>query len=243
MNKYKEYITNIRDIMDKLEGSEEILNNAGKIIGDCYINGGMLYLFGTGHSHILCLEMFYRAGGFVKVYPILEEDLMLHKSAVKSTESERIEGLSKKIISNYDIKKNDVMIIFSNSGRNAVPVEMAELMKDKGVKVIAVTNLNQSIPSSSRARSGKKLYEIADIVIDNYGISGDASIRVDNDRFIAPTSTAIGAAIVNLLQITAYDYMTAKGFSPEVFMSSNVDGGDAVNNRYIEKYKSVIKPL
>lgn len=237
---FDEYLQNINSIINKID--KDVIKKAGEEIANCYINGGMLYLFGTGHSHMLALEMFYRAGGLVKVNPILYEDLMLHKSASASTLTERREGLAESIISQYSIKANDVIIIFSNSGRNAVPVEMAEICKAKGIFVLALTNLNQSTALSSRARSGKKLYEIADIVIDNHGQAGDACVKYDN-QFIAPTSTAIGAIVVNLLLVSIVKAMQAKGHKAEIFASSNVDGGDEINNAFIEKYKKIIKNL
>lgn len=244
MEMYSEYINNIKDILAKIESSEEIICQVGELIGQCYMEGGMLHVFGTGHSHMLGLEMFYRAGGLVRVNPILDESLMLHKSAVKSTEFERIEGYAERLYNNSSIKKGDVIIIASNSGRNAVPVDMAEICRNNGVTVVAITNLNQSINSTSRAKSKLKLYEIADVVLDNYGVSGDACIKLEgSNSYIAPTSTASGAIIVNLILIATVNYLKSKGEDAEVFASSNVDGGDKINQEFIDKYRDTIKAL
>ena len=145
MDKYIEYIENVQKIIEKIK-----TDGAGNIIkaADCFKNalenGRCVFLFGTGHSHMLAEELFYRAGGLVKIQPILNEPLMLHQSAFESTEKERQEGLAESLFDEYKIKKDDVIVIISNSGRNGVIVDMALLCKEKGVTVIALTNLNHT---------------------------------------------------------------------------------------------------
>jgi len=244
MKMFNDYISNVKNIIENIENSKDIICKAGHIIAESYVNEAMLHVFGTGHSHMLGLEMFYRAGGLVRVNPIICQDLMLHISASKSSLLERREGLAEEILSRYQVKRGDVMIVFSNSGRNAVPVDIAELCKAKGVSVIALTNLNQSTNSTSRAKSGKKLYEVADIVIDNFGSAGDACVKLeDSSKLIGPTSTVAGAIIVNLILIETVDCMNKMGYECEVFVSSNVDGGDKINEAFINKYKDKISIL
>jgi uncharacterized phosphosugar-binding protein len=193
---------------------------------------------------MLSEELFYRAGGLLNIQPILIDELMLHISASESTEKEREEGLAEKIFSDYAISDNDVIVIISNSGRNGVIVDMALLCKERNVKAIALTSLNHSLAGQSRHQSGKRLCEIADIVLDNCGCLGDACIDVDGvSGKICATSTVSGALILNAVVARAVEICAEKGFCPEHFLSANVDGGDQVNNKLIEKYKKEIKHL
>lgn len=193
---------------------------------------------------MLAEELFYRAGGLVNIHPILETALMLHESASKSTEIERLEGYAEIIFDSYGIKSGDVLVIISNSGRNGVCVDMASIAKEKGVTLVALTNLRHSQSGASRHKSGKKLYEFADIVLDNMGCVGDACVYFDElGKKAAPTSTSAGAAILNAAVTGCIEKMIEDGYTPEVFSSSNVDGGDEINRAYIEKYKSSIKGL
>ena len=244
MSKRLEFICNIEKVIQEIKTNKmDSLRESATIISECLLSGGMIYAFGTGHSHILAEELFYRAGGLVRVYPILDESLMLHAGASKSTSIERLHGYAAALLENYPVKKNDIIFIFSNSGRNAVTVEMAIQAKNKSMKVLAMTNLKHSQSVISRHESGKLLYEVADVVIDNCGCIGDASIEFINLGKVGPTSTIIGALLLHSIVCDAIEITMDKNVKPEVFMSSNVDGGDTINKAYIEKYSKVIKCL
>lgn len=245
MKKYIEYIENVKKIIEKIEKDENgsIIKTA-EIFADTLINHRRIYLFGTGHSHMLAEELFYRAGGLVNIQPILIEPLMLHISASESTVAEREEGMAEKIFTEYAMKEDDTIVIISNSGRNGVIVDMAILCKEKGLNVIALTNLEHTFAGESRHKSGKRLCEIADIVLDNGGCVGDACIKIENiDGRICPTSTVCGALILNAVVAETVDICAKQGFHPDHFASSNIDGGDEINNRFVEKYKKEIKHL
>jgi uncharacterized phosphosugar-binding protein len=139
-------------------------------------------------------------------------------------------------------KEQDIMFLFSNSGRNAVPVEMALEMKRRNVRTVCITNLAQSSAAVSRHSSGLRLFELCDIVIDNCGAVGDASMDIGACR-CAPTSTVIGAAILQAIVCGVVEMLQERGIKPEVFCSSNVDGGDAINHRFIEQYRREIPML
>ncbi len=245
MKKYIEYIENVKKIIEKIEKDENgsIIKTA-EIFADTLTNDRRIYLFGTGHSHMLAEELFYRAGGLVNIQPVLIPPLMLHISASGSTAAEREEGMAEKIFSEYSMKENDTIVIISNSGRNGVIVDMVLLCKEKGLNVIALTNLEHTFASASRHKSGKRLCEIADIVLDNGGCVGDACIEIENiEGRICPTSTVCGALILNAVIAEAVDICARQGFYPDHFASSNIDGGDETNNRFVEKYKKEIKHL
>ena len=245
MKKYNEYIDNIKKITAKIESDgAESIEKAAALFSKALIENKKIFIFGTGHSHMLAEELFYRAGGLVKIQPVLVEELMLHIDAYGSTEAERIEGLADKIFDDYSMNMGDTIIIISNSGRNGVVVDMALLCKEKGLNIIALTNLEHTNSGASRHKSGKRLCEIADIVLDNFGCVGDACISVDKvEGKICATSTVAGAMILNCVVAQAVDLCAKEGFIPEHFASANIDGGDEINDRLIKKYKKEIKHL
>lgn len=245
MKKSIEYLNNLMKILSEVtEKQMPAIDRCSEAFSDALKNDRTIFLFGTGHSHILAEELFYRAGGLVRLQPVLETSLMLHESASKSTEIERLEGYAEILFNSYNMKKDDVIVIASNSGRNGIPVDMALIAKEKGLTVIALTSVTHSKAGASRHKSGKRLFEIADIVLDNMGELGDASVDFPElGRKACPTSTSIGAAILHAAVAGAIEIMLRDGVIPEVFSSSNVDGGDAINEAFIEKYKGSIKSL
>lgn len=245
MKKHIEYIENIKNIISEIEEKcSESIEKTAVALSKALMGGKRIFLFGTGHSHMLAEELFYRAGGLLNIQPVLIEELMLHIDAAGSTEAERKEGLAQSIYDDYKMSPDDVIIIISNSGRNGVVIDMALLCKEKGLTVIALTNLRHTNAGASRHQSGKRLCEIADIVLDNCGCVGDACISIDGvDGNVCATSTVAGAMILNSSVARAVEICAENGFCPEHFISANVDGGDEINNRLIEKYKKEIKHL
>lgn len=243
MSKSKEYFEKVSSILAEVSEMPEV-RKCAELFAETLKNGRNIFLFGTGHSHMLAEEMFYRAGGLVNIRPILETSLMLHESASKSTEIERLSGYAEIILEHYGVAEGDTIVIISNSGRNSVCVETALLCKEKGVNVVALTSVTHSMAGESRHSSGKRLCEIADIVMDNHGCYGDACISVEEiGKIVSPTSTVIGAAILNAIEAECVDILVKQGIEPDVFSSSNVDGGDEINNRYIKKYSGEIRHL
>ncbi len=245
MKKPLEYLENLNRILNEItENQLGVIEECAVVFAEALENDRNIFLFGTGHSHMLAEELFYRAGGLVRIQPVLETALMLHESAAKSTEIERLSGYADILFETYSMKKDDVIVIISNSGRNGVCVDMAQLASENGLKVVALTNLNHSKAMESRHPSGKKLYQFADIVLDNMGCTGDASVYFEQlGRNAAPTSTSAGAAILNAVAAGCIEKMLDDGFMPEVFSSSNVDGGDEVNEAFVKKYRGIIKSL
>ena len=245
MDKPLSYLNNLQKLFSEIIATQSAaIEAAAGAFAAALEKGNNIFLFGTGHSHMLAEELFYRAGGLVNIHPVLETALMLHESASKSTEMERLPGYAKILFESYEMQKGDVIVLISNSGRNGVCVDLALLARTAGLTVIALTNRKHSEAAASRHPSGKKLYEIADIVLDNRGCVGDASIYFEQlGRNACATSTSTGAAILNAVTAGCIEIMLADGFMPEVFSSSNVDGGDEINAAYIEKYRNVIKSL
>jgi uncharacterized phosphosugar-binding protein len=239
------YLKNIIDLLEKLESTqEEVIEQVSAVCADCIYNGGLLYFFGTGHSHMVCEEPFYRAGGLACVYPILETDLMLHEGASKSSGYERLEGLGNIVIANTGLGKGDILFIASNSGRNCAVIDAALEAKKRGAITVAITSMNHTTQVSSRHSSGLNLYQVCDYVLDNGGVAGDASVQLPGlSQNIAPTSSVIDLTLVNLIMVNIVERMLEKGMNPPLFMSSNSDGGDKANKSVLEVYRERIPSL
>lgn len=241
----EKFIQKIEKILDTVKRTQlENINQAAQEISESIKDNGVLHVFGCGHSQIYAMELFYRAGGLVPVNAILTPALSLDPKAKLSTFAERQPGLAKAILENEITSAKDVMLIASTSGRNAVPVEMAEEAKKIGMKVVALTSLEFSQQVSSRHSGGQKLYQIADIVIDNCGEVGDAAMEIEGIKAkFSSTSTAIGTAILQSLIAQVISNLYAEGIEPPIWVSSNLDRGDAINEKYIEDYRKRISCL
>ena len=241
----KEYLRNIRNLLEKLENTQEqVIDQVAEVCADCIYNGGLLYFFGTGHSHMICEEPFYRAGGLASIYPILETDLMLHEGASKSSSYERLEGLGNVVVSHTPLGKGDVLFLISNSGRNCAIIDAALEAKKRGAVTVAITSMNHTTNVTSRHSSSLNLYQVCDFVLDNGGIVGDASVSLDGlPQKIAPTSSVIDITLVNLVLVNTVELLLQKGMTPPVFTSANTDQGDSANKNILETYKSRIPSL
>ena len=241
---YQKYQLLLTKKMDKAFQQEREIREAASFISTTLIKKGWIYACGTGHSHMLAEEVFYRAGGFARVRPLLLPKLMLHESATGSTEEERKEGYAPLLFQEYEITERDVLIISSNSGRNSVPIELASFAQQKGAKVIVITNLAHSKSVSSRHSSGLKLYQLGNVVLDNFGEIGDSALHLEGlNTAVGPTSTVIGTALLQAVCVEATAQLLAQGIVPDIFASSNSDQGGAHNDALLEAYKPLVKML
>ena len=232
------YGENIKSKIDKviLEDRESI-SKAASLIYQTIQSGGKFFVVGSGHSHMMAEEIYVRAGGFAAIHPILDPELMLHQHPLKSTMVERLSGYAEMLLDRYQVGKNDVIMIISNSGRNAFPVEMAMGAKERGSKVIAMTNLAHSSAVQSRHVSKKKLMDLADLVLDNGGDFGDAATEIMGlEPKVGATSTIMGAFIMQVLMMEVMGEYLKEGLEPPVFKSSNVDGADERNRNLMAEY-------
>jgi len=244
MSSIDTYFDNLSALLARThETQAQAMECAARHIADCLKGGGMVYTFGTGHGHLLALEIFYRAGGMARICPILDEKLMLHISAAGSTLEERREDWVALLLERYPIKAGDVLISISNSGRNAVPVLLAHEAQKRGAFVIALTSMNHTRAVTSRNSLNLRLFEAADLILDNGGVLGDASVSFADGAMVGPTSTAVGAAMLQAIVCRVKELSLEENFEADFFKSSNVDGGDEWNDRLIERYKAVIPGL
>lgn len=219
----------IETIEKVMETQAEALDQAAGWIADSIKSGGVLHVFGSGHSHAISEDVFWRAGGLAPVNAILDYNLtqMGGGSPTRSTRLERLEGYSRIILDNYDLRPGEVIIVVSQSGINPGPIEVALAAKSLGLKVVALTSLVQSAQTPSRHSSGKHLYEIADLAIDNCVPPGDACVEIAPELpKAAPLSTVVCCSIMQSLVAEISARLYQQGIEPPIWTSANVPGGD-----------------
>lgn len=238
------YLDAVEHLLGRLRGQLDAIETAAGWISRTIAADGLVFVAGTGHSHMIAEEVFYRAGGLTSVYPILEPSLLLDRGALKSSQLERLHGYGRIVIDDSGLSEVDVLLVVSNSGRNAVPVDMALRAREIGSKVIAITSLEHSGSVDSRHQSGKRLFEVADLVIDNCVPYGDASVVLDElPAAVGPLSTVAGAAIINALMARAIQRSATNGYKPDVFSSANLANGSDVDAEVLARSRSRVRAL
>ena len=231
-------------IFDRILGEQSAaLDAARDAVATALGTDHLVYVAGSGHSHLIAEEAFYRAGGIAAAQAILDPDLMLHLGAERSTLLERETGRAERVLADYPVEAGDVVFIASNSGRNAYPIEMALACKARGATTIALTSLRHARAITSRHHSGKLLYQVADLVLDNGGEYGDAALNVGNDIRMGPTSTIAGVFILNAVLAEAVDQLSHNGVEVDVYQSANMQGAEAAAEEMIRRWQSRIRGL
>lgn len=239
----KNFSSKIKELIDIVYKEEyENIRLSAKIIFESVKNKGLLHIFATGHSHMMAEELFYRAGGLVAVDPILRPFLMQHEGAISSTKFERLTGIAKIVWEGLDVNEGDPFIVVSNSGINAVPIEFAQIARENGHKVIAITSKEVSKDLKSRSVDNKHLYECADVVIDNHVPHGDGVISTKYGN-IGACSSIICSFIAQSLVIEIVNLYIENSLVPPIYMSANTDGGDEHNKKIYDEYKNRVKSL
>lgn len=240
-----EYLETVGALLSRVRDEQlPTLDSAAARIADCIVGGGLWHVFGTGHSQLLAAELFYRAGGLVPVNAILDLPLSVMTAARRSTWLERVPGYAEQLLQDEPLQSGDVMLVISNSGRNAVPIEVALAAKARGATVLALTSVRFSGSVSSRHPSGKRLLDCADLVFDNYGADGDAAVQIPGcPSAVSATSTVVGSAILQALAAVTVAELQRRGHSAPVWHSANGDAGEDSNAAHLAAYQARVKRL
>lgn len=238
------WISVARSLLDHLESTQmDAIARAADWCAHAIASDGLVHLFGSGHSRIPLEEMFPRYGSFPGFHPMAELSMTFHTDVVGTNGQrqamfiERIEGLAEVILSNFDFGDNDVMIVFSASGRSAAPIEMAMGARERGMRVIAVTSLTESNAAESSHSSGDRLLDHADLVIDIGTPAGDALVGLEGlDTPIGPGSSLVNVAVVNEIKVATAQLLLERGELPPVLTSSSVVGEDRSRRLFDDAY-------
>ncbi len=199
-----------------------LLQAAAERIAASIRQGGVLHVFGSGHSHMLAEELYVRAGGLAPVHPIFAPELMLHEDVERASLLERQPEYAAVVLEGQPLKSGDILLVISNSGSNGLPVEVALRGQQAGLFVIALTSVGFSRTLDPRHPSGRRLFEVADLVFDNHGVPGDACLEIPGTAARGgPTSTVVGAALLNALMVEVAGRLAQGGSEPPVFVSGN----------------------
>lgn len=233
MNLTSQYIQQSRALLDTIEAQAQAIQQAATWFSQTILTGRMVHLFGSGHSRIMVEEMWPRYGSFPGFNPIVELSLSFHNLVVGANGQrqamflENVPGLAQRILRNFDLSNLDSALIISSSGCNVVPIEMAELFQQQGVKVVALLSKQHADKSTSKRPDGKKLSDFADLVLDTGAPVGDAMITVPGlDTPVAPGSTVGGAVVVNCIKAELARLLTEAGHPPKVLSAANVVGSE-----------------
>ena len=239
----EQYLSSVRAILQKAEQTQlASMEQAVQLLAVAIRDKHSLFTFGTGHASLLAQELFYRTGGLAVINYIRAPGVSLDVNPpTLTTDVERMAGYGKAIVEANPIGPGDVVIVHSVSGRNAVPIDVAINAQLKGAGTVCLCNMTTSSQVTSRHESGKNLYQVCDVVIDNCGDYGDAVMRLEGfPERVAPSSTAVGAALLNAVVARTVELLLDWGITPPVFISSNVPGGDEHNDKIMREYGAQI---
>ncbi len=235
-------------VSEKIKGLAEReasqISKLSQELFESFEGGGVWHLFGTGHSHMALEEAFHRAGGLIPVNPWLEEIFMPHAGPSRNGPLERATGLAEIFFNVYKPKSRESLTIISNSGINATSVEMAMIAQQNGCKVSCITNVEHAKNTKSRHATGKKLFELCDLVIDTGGVVGDAAISVPGlDVKTGAMSSILSCTVINMIVIGVCEKYSHHGKVAPIYQSANTPGGDERNKKLEAQYRGRIHRL
>jgi uncharacterized phosphosugar-binding protein len=226
------YFTRANDLLARAwTANAPTIARLAPIIGASVVRGGVIHTFGSGHSELISREIIGRAGGLVCVTGIIDPT---------GGFIENLPGYGTKLVERYDrqyqLLAGETLIVISNSGKNGSPVDVALHGKQKGLTVVALTCLAMSQITPSQHPSGKRLFEVADHVLDNGGVPGDAIVDVSDGVKAGPTSTFIGCSVLNWLMLAVIDWLKTNGHPLPILRSQNLPGAIEHNRELGRRY-------
>jgi uncharacterized phosphosugar-binding protein len=239
------WLTAATGILERLaETQADAIETASQWCADSIAADGLVHLFGTGHSRIPVEEMFPRYGSYPGFNPMVELSMTFHTQVVGANGQrqamfiERTPGLAEVILSNYSFGPHDLMVVFSAGGLSAVPVEMARGARARGLRVIAVTSVAQSMSDEPNPEVGSRLLDEADLVIDLCTPHADALIRIDGlETPVGPGSSLAAIAVVNSIKVRTAELLVERGVSPSVITRASVVGAERSRTLFDDAYQ------
>ena len=229
----RRWIHAAHEVLERVAEQQDVIDAACELCAEAIAADGLVHLFGTGHSRIPLEEMFPRYGSYPGWHPIAELSMTFHTQVVGANGQrqamfiERVSGLAEQILANFTIGAPDVMMVFSASGRSAVPIEMAIGARERGLKVIAITSLPQTHASEPTHATGTRLIDHADLVLDLGTPAADAMVAIPGlAEPVGPGSTIANVAFVNAIKTGTAELLVARGAMPPVITSESVVGKD-----------------
>lgn len=240
----KTYIEKIVDLLNRISSEEDNnFNAAANMLADAIEGDGRIFAWGSTHSSITMQDIYIRAGGLVSINAIFIPGLEALQTAPIGITSkiERLQGYAEIALDYAPIRKGDVLIVVSVSGRNAVSIEFAKIAKERGIKVIAVTGLSYSRSVEPRHPDGKNMYEYADIVLDNKAVAGDAIMEAESmKQKFCPASGITSTAVLQCMIAATIEELLSRGINPPVFTAANVDGSEEYNEKMLAENRKRI---
>jgi uncharacterized phosphosugar-binding protein len=245
------YLPVAREILDRIDATQQDnIAQAAELFATTIAGGGLVHLFGAGHSRMAVEELFPRIGSIVGFHPIVELSLSYYTN-VDGTMGlrqalflERVEGFGEVLLANYDFEPGDSALVVSSTGINPVGIDVALGFQQRGVPVAAITSVAHSSQAESRHSSGRRLYEVVDITIDNCTPPGDAAVAVAGlPHPVAATSTLATTAILHALNVLVAEKLVARGAPPVVLGSPHMTSSGQGSNleEYLAAYRSRLK--
>jgi uncharacterized phosphosugar-binding protein len=238
-----DYLDKCQGLLASAQAQLHAIATAADWFAGTILAGRMVHVFGSGHSRILVEEMWPRYGSFPGFNPIVELSLTFHNLVVgpngqrQAMFLENVPGLAERILRNFDLSPNDSALVISSSGCNIVPIEMAQLFQQHGVKVVALISRRHSEATPSRHPSGKRLQDFAGLTLDTGAPVGDAMVKVEGlDTPVSPGSTVGGCLIVNALKAEVAARLTNAGQPPKVLSGAAVVGPDKATELFESAY-------
>jgi uncharacterized phosphosugar-binding protein len=237
------YLEKCRGLIDSVAAQQAAIERAADLFAQTILAGRMVHVFASGHSRIMVEEMWPRYGSFPGFNPIVELSLTFHNLVVGANGQrqamflENVSGLAERILRNFVLSPVDSALVVSSSGCNVVPIEMAELFRQAGIKVVAIISLAHSEKSKSNHPQGVKLQDFADIVLDTGAPPGDAMVKIDGlDTPVSPGSTIGGCLLVNAVKAEVADRLTRAGHPPKVLSGAAVVGPERAKELFEAAY-------
>jgi len=249
MKSWQRYFEVMREVVeDVLNTQEANIMKAAEILTDTTKNNGIIHLFGSGHSSLIAEDVFWRAATLANVHAIFESAVAGINEVTKTSKIEKLEGIGRVILEYNRVLPPDAIICISNSGNNAVTVDVALAAKERGVPVIAITNVTYADQLTTHHSSGKKLKDVADVVIDNCSLYGDAAVEIPGfSQKVGATSTIPVAFIVPALLVQTCENLVELGIQPDVYYNGHLAYEDPTikqhNDALVDKYFYRIRNL